>query len=130
LIAQDDELDLKPGIAESPNFEFIALSMSSAGFIGLPNGRYCANWLKRPQKRPMSSISSGSLGSDRTRKGSEPEHLTVWDREGECLFPLPVVNVMLIERTGGDRARRVSVGWVYLTSWVSARPEFRMIYLE
>jgi hypothetical protein len=104
--------------------------MSSAGVIGLHGGKYCVNWIKRPRKRPISSISSGSPGSDTTRKGSGLEQLTVWDREGECLFPLPVVNVMLIERTGGNRARRVSVGWVYLTSWVSARPEFRMIYLE
>lgn len=50
-------------------------------------------------------------------------------RGGTSMFPIPVVNVMLMRRQN-ETARRVSVGWVYLTSWIKACPEFKVGYLE
>ncbi|KAK3357797.1 heterokaryon incompatibility protein-domain-containing protein [Lasiosphaeria hispida] len=56
--------------------------------------------------------------------------LTFRDGAGKLLHPLPVVNVMMVERTGEKSVRRISVGWIYLTSWIRAEPKFRTVFLE
>ncbi|KAK3295869.1 heterokaryon incompatibility protein-domain-containing protein [Chaetomium fimeti] len=139
LVAQDNELDLEPGIAGRPKFEFIALSAGKIDcMVVFRDGHYKTSSVEPPQRESTNITSPDFLGTEQQEpeeltdweEARAPEELTVWDRAGGCLFPLPVVNVMLVERTGENRARRVSVGWVYLTSWLSARPEFKMICLE
>ncbi|KAK3324946.1 heterokaryon incompatibility protein-domain-containing protein [Apodospora peruviana] len=56
--------------------------------------------------------------------------LTFRDGAGKLLYPLPVVNVMMVERTGEKSVRRISVGWIYLTSWIRAEPKFGTVFLE
>jgi len=58
------------------------------------------------------------------------QKLTFRDGAGKLLHPLPVVNVMMVEQIGGKSVRRVSVGWIYLTSWIRAEPKFRTVFLE
>jgi hypothetical protein len=55
--------------------------------------------------------------------------ITFWDLDENPLVPVPVMNVMLIERRGQVR-RRVSVGWILLTHWTSAERVFETIILE
>jgi hypothetical protein len=124
LIFQDNELDLKPNIGRRLKFEFIALSMSTVDSTVSYDMGYCRMGPRIENPWPRSP------GRERRLDTPIPPHLTVCDGEGERLFPLPVVNVMLIKRIGENHARRAGVGWIYLTSWVSAGPEFKMIYLE
>lgn len=60
----------------------------------------------------------------------ELQKLTFWDKQGDCLFPIPAVNVMMIMRNSDGFSRRVSVGWIYLKSWLQAKPKFETIYLK
>ncbi|KAK4215757.1 heterokaryon incompatibility protein-domain-containing protein [Rhypophila decipiens] len=60
----------------------------------------------------------------------ELQKLTFRDGAGKLLCPLPVVNVMMVERTGENSVRRISVGWIYLTSWIRAEPKFVTVFLE
>jgi len=36
----------------------------------------------------------------------------------------------MVERIGGKAVRRVSVGWIYLTSWIRAERKFETVFLE
>jgi hypothetical protein len=129
LIAPDNELDLEPRIARSPKFEFIALSMSTGdGTMSYHDGN-C--WINPMNGCPMRRSLSRSPSRE-GRPSSPPPvlHATVCDGEGEYLLPIPLVNVMLIERTNENRVRRVTVGWIYLGCWMAAQAEFKMIYLE
>ena len=60
----------------------------------------------------------------------ELRKLTFLDENGDCLFPIPVINVMMVVRESNGFARRASVGWIYLRSWVQAKPVFETIYLK
>jgi len=55
----------------------------------------------------------------------ERQKLTFRDSTGEFSHPLPVVNVMMVERTGEKTVRWINIGWMYLTSWVRAESKFR-----
>jgi hypothetical protein len=111
LIAQDLQIDrqLAEGINSGQPFEFIALSMSQSEMIAMPNGK-----IEHVREQ---DIEERSL-----------EHLTLKDSEGALLFPVPVLNVMLVKSIEGV-ARRVSVGWIYLTSWIEERRDFRVVAL-
>jgi hypothetical protein len=55
--------------------------------------------------------------------------VTYWDSEGNPLTPIPIMNVMLIERRGRV-ARRISIGWILLTMWACANRALEIIILE
>ncbi|KAJ5953483.1 heterokaryon incompatibility [Penicillium verhagenii] len=121
LIGQDADLqaELLPRVEAGENFEFIALSVSSMdGII-----------------RPDATIQSGNL-TFRDPKTILAENetlrdLTYLDARGVPILPIPVVNVMLIQRARfGLTARRVSIGWIYLKVWAKARAEFHDVFLE
>ncbi|KAE8440938.1 hypothetical protein EG329_006177 [Mollisiaceae sp. DMI_Dod_QoI] len=153
------DLELAPEIKTGSKFEFIALSMSTVTEIVLPNGDLSVTneqaiqsglvsldagsvpnstsnddesvYMSEQDSNAKSTNSEKELeandSSDTEQRSSE--EFTFQDSEGTYLFPLPVVNVMLIRRREG-LARRVSVGWVYLTAWTRACPEFKSIHLE
>lgn len=50
------------------------------------------------------------------------------DSQGSALSFLPIVHVMLAE-WDGPVARRISIGWVFLTRWVKSNPQFKTVYL-
>ena len=102
LMGRDPDVqeDVLADVKAGIGLEFIALSLSRLGGIALPKA------------------------SD----DGELKKLTYLDDEGTPLVPIPVVNVMLIRRTGWT-ARRVSIGYIYLTRWVQAKPQFGPIFL-
>lgn len=57
------------------------------------------------------------------------ENFTVFDSVGNALVPPPVVNVILVEESGGF-CRRIGLGWAYLTRWMQAGPVFETVVLE
>ncbi|KAK7542727.1 heterokaryon incompatibility protein-domain-containing protein [Phyllosticta citribraziliensis] len=54
---------------------------------------------------------------------------TIFDGEGNHMPFIPLVNVMAIE-WNGPYARRLTVGWMLLSSWIEAEREFKTILLE
>lgn len=60
-----------------------------------------------------STTSPDAVGSwSRARTEPAPEPLTFWDKEGECLFPLPVGNVILSGPVGTGRVGLVWGGCI------------------
>jgi len=89
-----------------------------------------------PGARSVSPSGEARSGRDSDSDADDEEidikELTVWDSQGKPLFPLPIVNVMMVERTPENPlvARRISVGWIYLTSWAKSQPSFGMVWLQ
>lgn len=50
------------------------------------------------------------------------------DSEGSALRFIPIVHVMLAE-WDGPVARRISIGWIFLTRWVKSNPQLKTVYL-
>ncbi|SPO01926.1 uncharacterized protein DNG_04599 [Cephalotrichum gorgonifer] len=109
--------------SEGSEFEFIGISISS-----LPNGSLgdSLGCLYSPTTFNFDSVPSSEL-AEKLREG---RHLnfTYWDSDDKPLNPIPIVNVMLIEREGGW-ARRVSIGWVLLTKWARLEKQRESIVL-
>lgn len=84
---------------------------------------------KSAEDSVASEEDGGEDGDGNVAKQLSYKQLTFQDQEGTSMFPIPAVDVMLIRRQN-KIARRVSVRWVYLTSWTKACPEFKIVYLE
>jgi len=160
LMVEDPGLNLEASEISGKKFEFIALSMSTTSQVVLldgdledvserdlmltspddssaPDGESEAQGASEPEwERAASEPETGLLpGFEETfdQAGREKPHIegrTFWDGDGGFLFPLPVVNVMMIERVGENLAKRITVGWIYLTSWSKAKRQFRTVYLQ
>ncbi|KAM7203223.1 hypothetical protein V8F33_002214 [Rhypophila sp. PSN 637] len=125
LMAGDSGLGLGPEIIAKSKFEFIALSTGASRRFVLPDGRL------KPDLSGVPSSDARVQYQDYERLSVEElQKLTFRDSEGEFLFPIPVVNVMMVERTGENSVRRISVGWIYLTFWIRAERKFVTVFLE
>ena len=102
----------------SQDREFIALSIGYESNVVISDG-----WMKQISRKDLNQ-------SHPEDEKLHLDSLTIWDQEGECIYPLPIVHVMMIERTDHHTARRIAVGWIYLTKWAEAEPRFEMVYLE
>jgi hypothetical protein len=119
LIGQDPDLqaDLRRHVESGEYFEFIALSVSTFNGIISPDATTnSGNFEYRDPKEHL-------------RENAVLRELTYLDKKGAPLLPIPVVNSMLIRRTGFT-SRRVGIAWIYLKKWVQARPQFVDIFLE
>ncbi|KAK0623967.1 heterokaryon incompatibility protein-domain-containing protein [Immersiella caudata] len=117
LLVQDPQLGHALLDTVGKKFEFVALSISTSCDVVLSDGSL--RDVALIEFRPRPEDSSPSV------KG-----LTFWDRNGDYLFPLPVVNVMMIQRVGEMLAKRITIGWIYLTSWSKAERQFNTVYLQ
>ncbi|KAJ6010450.1 heterokaryon incompatibility [Penicillium sp. IBT 35674x] len=119
LVGQDPELqaELLSQVEAGDYFEFIALSVSTYNGIILPDATTSSgNFEYRDPKQHL-------------RENEVLRELAYLDKKGTPLLPIPVVNVMLIRRTGSS-ARRVGIAWIYLKKWVKARPQFGDVFLQ
>ncbi|KAJ5645602.1 heterokaryon incompatibility [Penicillium longicatenatum] len=119
LVGQDLDLqaELRRPVESGEYFEFIALSVSTFNGIISPDATTnSGNFEYRDPKEHL-------------RENAVLRELTYLDKKGTPLLPIPVVNSMLIRRTGLT-ARRVGIAWIYLKKWVQARPQFVDIFLE
>jgi len=69
-----------------------------------------------PESEPILSNELEDEGCKSFISLEELQKLTFRDGAGKLLHPLPVVDVMMVERTGEKSVCRISVGWLYLTS--------------
>ena len=118
LIGKDSQLqaELSASIETREKLEFIALSVSKSNEVLQHDG----------------SAEGGSFRYSRAEAIVDDESksdLTYYDKDGTALIPLPVVNIMLV-RWNGPLAHRMSIGWIYLTKWTKAQPQFKLILLE
>lgn len=119
LVGQEPDLqaELLGHVEAGEYFEFIALSVSAFDGIILPDATTSfGNFEYRDPKQHL-------------RENESLRELTYLDKKGTPLLPIPVVNAMLIRRTGST-ARRVGIAWIYLKKWVKARPQFGDVFLE
>ena len=152
LMMQDPELILELGDISGKKFEFIALSVSTSskrvlpsdrsgdlgrGDFGSPDGPFGSNAEREAPPTPERELEHHSHVQELFEKAGgnmeesrQVHRLTFWDGEGGFLFPLPIVNVMLIERAGEKLAKRITVGWIYLKSWSKAQCRFETVYLQ
>ncbi|KAM7216087.1 Heterokaryon incompatibility protein (HET) domain containing protein [Rhypophila decipiens] len=147
LIARDHGLGLGPEVIAKSKFEFIALSIGTSKSVVLPDGElsFISKWKMgsaeeiekeeedEEHEKDEEDEEDDSDLSDIYQSFSSHEELqklTFRDGAGKLLYPLPVVNVMMVERTGENSVRRISVGWIYLTSWIRAEPKFITVFLE
>ncbi|OJD36695.1 heterokaryon incompatibility [Diplodia corticola] len=104
------ELEVLRDVAKDRNtkFEFIALAVSKEPDLVYWMDSEMTDWDQLLEKRP---------------------DLTFYDRDGKSPANVPTVNVMLVGRRG-EVAYRISTGWICLSKWVKARPQFQDVMLE
>lgn len=96
------------------SMEFIALSISTGRGV---RSRLCRKEESFPE-RPFSNPTDFRYNG-----------MTYVDCDDRPLGKIPVVNVMLISRKG-DVARRVAIGYIFLTQWGKAERKFKDVWLE
>lgn len=130
----DPDFPITIADGDTKRFEFVAVSVS-----GIPTYPDITCLHPNPFSSPLRvSLSSMTrrdfpkeeriLLEDALRRIRDSE-MTYTDAGDNLLFPIPVVNVLMIERAGSV-ASRIGLGWVYLRRWAQVQRTNVSVELE